>query len=325
MTTIPIDDDNSQSLSIVSVAFPDSGFLEKNLRLTNHLNPRFKGRWIVVDNTPKSDLHLSGANVDILPGVPRMRSRDLGSLHHAASLEKALREVRTRFVLFMDPDFYVLRKDWIATLLSHVRECEIGIFGSVWNPRWFYQYRDFPSVHFMLIDLERIPVTQIDLKPLISEDRWWQIIVRGSTPWPNFLRDTLKAQRCRDTGWQLYRRFGRNSAVRVETLLPHYVPPADSRYRWERRLAFLLPNSWCKYPPNLRSYTEQSFLRERFRLAYEQGWEEFFWQAAPFAIHLRRVGRSMLNVSLPQDEALLGDCLKQLMDQGQRGDDYRKR
>ncbi len=148
------------------------------------------------------------------------------------ALEKALQEVRTRLLL-MDPDFFVLRKDWIDTLLTHVSAQNIGIFGSVWHPRWFYQYRDFPSVHFMLVDLHQIPLTEIDLKPLISEDRWWQIINRKRTPWPAVLRDTLKAQRCRDTGWRLYRRYYRDPTVRLEMLLPHYIPPENARYRWE--------------------------------------------------------------------------------------------
>jgi hypothetical protein len=121
--------DKSQSPSIISVAFPDSGFLQKNLELTRHLNPQLRCRWIVVDNTPQSNLSISVADVEILPGIPRLRSRDLGSLHHAMALEKALQKVQTRFVLFMDPDFYVLRRDWIATVLSHVCEREIGIFG----------------------------------------------------------------------------------------------------------------------------------------------------------------------------------------------------
>lgn len=305
--------DSSQSLSIISVAFPDSGLLQKNVELTKHLNPKLKCRWICVDNTPQSNLSISAAYVEILPGIPRLRSRDLGSLHHAMALEKALQEVRTRFVLLMDPDFYVLRKDWISTLLSHVSKREIGIFGAVWNPRWFYQYRGFPSVHFMLIDLDRIPLAHLDLKPLISTDRWWQIINRDSTPWPSVLRDTLKAQRCRDTGWQLYRRYHRDPDIGVETLLPHYVPPANARYRWERRLAPLLPASWRKYPADTRGFTEESFLRAHSAQAYSQGWEEFFWLGAPFAIHLRRVGRSMLSVPLVRDDALLGDFLKQLM------------
>lgn len=248
--------------------------------------------------------------------APRPRARDMGSLHHATALEKALQEVRTRFVLLMDPDFFVLRQDWIETLLSYVSEQNIGILGSVWHPRWFYQYRDFPSVHFMLVDLHQIPLTEIDLKPLISEDRWWQIINRKRTPWPAVLRDTLKAQRCRDTGWRLYRRYYRDPTVRLEMLLPHYIPPENARYRWEKTLAPVLPASWRKYPSDAQSFTEESFLRQPWAEAYRQGWEEFFWEGSPFAVHLRSVGRSMLPAPPARDEALLGDFLAQFVNQG---------
>jgi len=82
--------EKSQSLSIISVAFSDSGFLEMNVELTKQLNRQLKSRWIVVDNTPRSDLSISAAAcVEILPGIPRLRSRDRGSLHHAMALEKA--------------------------------------------------------------------------------------------------------------------------------------------------------------------------------------------------------------------------------------------
>ena len=90
------------------------------------------------------------------------------------------------------------------------------------------------------------------------------------------------------------------------------MPPLDARYEWERRLAPLLRQSWRKHPDR-RSFTEESFLKAQWAEAYEQAWEEFFWQGAPFAIHLRRVGRSMANVPLARDDALFVDFLKQFL------------
>jgi hypothetical protein len=264
----------SGQLSIVSVAFPDFDLLGRNLELTSRLNPRHESRWIVVDNTSGADVG-AAAEAMILPGAARPVARDRGSLHHGMALEKGLREVRTRFVLFMDPDFYVIREDWIETLLEHVAANGIAIFGSVWHPRWYYQYRHFPSVHFMLIDLQSVPPSAIDPKPLVHSDRRWQAI-EGSRILPGILRDTLKVQRCRDTGWQIYRRFFQDPAARAETLLPHYVPPAGRRLTWEKRLRPLLPESWCKYPTDPGSYTEESFLKASHGDAYRQGWEEFF-------------------------------------------------
>jgi len=304
---------DSQSLSIISVVFPDASLLKRNLELTKRLNSPFAGRWIIVDNTPASDLSITDDSVvEVLPGVAPPESRDRGSLHHALALEKALRQVQTRFVLLLDLDFYVVREDWTSTVLAHVREREIGIFGAVWNPRWFYQYRGFSSVHFMLIDLDRIPLTDIDLKPSIDNDLWWGVINDDSLPWPRLLRETLKAGRCRDTGWRFYRRYHHHLGVNVETLVPHYGSPASGRYRWESRLAAMLPHSWRKYPPDPRTFTRTSFLQQSWPGAYEQGWEEFFWQGSPFAIHLRRVGRSMTDASLDEDHSLLADFLARM-------------
>jgi len=213
----------------------------------------------------------------------------------------------------MDPDFYVIRRGWIDSVLSSMRDGELGFLGSVWNPRWYYQYRDFPSVHFMLIDLQRIAIEDIDFKPEISDDRWWQLINRHATPIPKALRETLKAQRCRDTGWRIYRRYRRDPAVRTDRLLPHYVPPEDRRYRWERKLGAVMPASWRKYPINRSSYTEESFLRESLPMAYELSWEEFFWRGAPFAVHLRRVGRPMVGTSIGEDLTLVDAFLTQMI------------
>jgi hypothetical protein len=306
--------DSTRSLTIVSVAYPDARLLQTNLELTRHLNPRHQSRWIVVDNTPEAGLGLSGSDgVEILPGVARLRGRDMGSLHHASALQKAFDEVRTRFVLFLDPDFYVVRRDWIAGVLSHVSEHEVAIFGSVWHPRWFWQYRRFPSVHFMLVDLERVPRETIDLAPAIAGDRWWRFINRHKTPLPDVLRDTLKATRIRDTGWRLHRRYRDDPSVRVETLVLHWSPPEDGRLRWERRLSGVLPDSWRKYPADLAGFTEASFLGARWPDAYKLGWEEHFWQGEPFAVHLRKVGRAMLDGPLVRDDEVDDEVMERFV------------
>lgn len=290
------------------MAFDDSWLIERNLELTRHLNPAFEGRWIVVDNSPGGNLALP-AGAEILPGVARPRAPDMGSTHHALALHRALAEVRTRYVLLLDHDFYVVRPDWIAQILAHAHARRLSVFGSAWNPRWFYQYRGFPSVHFLLIDLNRIPVGEIDLMPAAEGDVWWRVVNTSAVPLPGWLRDTLKAGRLRDIGWHTHRRFAANPHLRVETLVPHYIPPATLRYRWERRTAAWLPESWRKYPVHAKDFTERSELRNRLPRAYEAGWEELFWRGALFAVHLRRVGRKWTKRSLEDDEALLDALL----------------
>lgn len=282
--------DPSQSLSIVSVVFDAPWLIERNLELSRRLNPGFGGRWIVVDNSPAGDLELAD-RAEILPGVPRPRAPDRGSTHHALALHKALAKVRTRYVLLLDHDFYVVRPDWIAGLLAHVRARGVALLGSAWNPRWVHQYRDFPSIHFLLIDLDRIPVAEIDVTPAIAGDLWWRLINARAMPWPRGLRKSLKAGRFRDAGWRLRRRFAGDRTKRVEMLVPYHASPAGR-------------------PAGRATIAEQSELMDRLPRAYANGWEEHFWQGALFAVHLRRVGRNWTKQSLAADEALLDELLR---------------
>jgi hypothetical protein len=161
----------------------------------------------------------------------------------------------------------------------------------VWHPSWSYQYRYFPSVHFLWIDGEQLPFDGIDLKPQIDADRWWRLINDERLPIP--FRHTLKATRIRDTGWPLYRRVHGDPTFGRECLVPHFVPDDSRRYRFETALRWLLPESVCLYPKEESWQTARTFLRDRFPEAYDAGWEEFFWRGEPFAFHLRQVGRRM--------------------------------
>ncbi len=300
--------DPTQSLTIVSVVFDNPWLIARNIELTGNLNPQFEGRWIVVDNSPAGDLRLDGA-VEIMPGVPRPRAPDKGSTHHALALHKALAGVRTRYALLLDHDFYVLRPGWISELLAHVGERGIAFFGSAWNPRWVHQYSGFPSLHFLLVDLERIPVAGIDLTPAIARDVWWRLINAREVPLPRPLRDVLKAGRIRDAGWRLRRRFANEPTVEVEMLVPHHIPPDPSPQRGDRRSGARLPRVRRGHRGDDDRVTAHSALRECLPQAYRDGWEEHFWQGALFAVHLRRVGRKWSRRSLADDEALLDELL----------------
>jgi hypothetical protein len=295
-----------EPLSIVSVVYNDPYFWQQNVALTRELNPGDPFQWIVVDNSDAPVLHDPIApNVRFARGSPRPETRDLGSLHHALGLEKGLRAADGRFVALVDHDFYVVRPGWIAAVLDHMVRHRLALFGSVWHPRWFYQYRGFPSVHFMVIDTARLHRDQLDLRPRIDGDRWWHIINDERVRLPRFLRDTLKSQRIRDTGWMLYRRFHGRPDVLQETLSPHFVRPRGGRARWERQLSKLLPKSWLVYPAVDDGHTDQSVLEVYLPGAYQRGWEEHFWRDELFAVHLRRVGRAMSGDDTADDRALL--------------------
>ena len=275
-------------LTIVSVLYRNAQLFELNHQLTQQLNEA-PHQWLVADNELGPNLGLTGENISVIEGAEPVKTRDAGSLHHAEAIEKCLDLVDTRFVLLIDPDFFVFRPDWIAQLLAHVRQNDLHFFGSVWHPRWYYQYRYFPTVHFMLIDLEKVPRRTLNFRPLIDQDWFWHQINNPRRFLPDWLRLSLKVERIRDTGWQVYKRHANRKDIRYETLLPSYRPPKDLRTKFES--LGLLPDRFCLVPQRKGAFTTESFLEGISPQAWQHGWEEFYWQGAPFAFHLRCVGR----------------------------------
>jgi hypothetical protein len=104
-------------VTIVSVAYDNTPLLRQNATFVGYFNSNRVPRWVVVDNSTqvgtRPDLPPS---MEVVHGVEKKRTGDRGSLHHARGLEEGLKHVRTRFVLFMDADFFVIRQQWIEEL-----------------------------------------------------------------------------------------------------------------------------------------------------------------------------------------------------------------
>lgn len=279
-------------LEIISVVYQNSELLAINQSLTEQLNPSTKHKWIVADNEHGRNQHLENDNLTLVTGATKRPAGDAGSLHHAEGLHNCLSQVTSRYVLLIDPDFFAIRPNWIAEVLSQMRDYDLSFFGSVWHPRWYYQYRYFPTVHFMLIDLQKAPLESLDFRPLIEKDRVWHWLNQGHIYFPDSLRLTLKICRIRDTGWQVYKSHVDAPEHLHETLIPSYRPPQNFRTTLESKLGgWLLPDRFCFTPQREGYFTTESFLSSISPTAWEQGWEEFYWKHSPFAFHLRNVGR----------------------------------
>jgi len=296
-------------ITIASVLYRNGGLLALNQRLTRSLNTGTEYRWIVADNelqdkTVNSEFPLT------IEGVAKTEASDMGSLHHARALQKCLERVDSRFVLTMDPDFFVVQQDWLSRVAAYVTKHDLSFFGSCWHPRWYYQYRYFPTIHFMLIDLEKVPVGSIEFLPAIEGDRFWHVVNNDASRLPGWIRRTLKMGRIRDTGWQIYRRYSGDPEFRAETLVPSFRPGKSPRIWLEKQLAFLLPERLRLVPRRAGAFTADSFLEEAYPRAKRRGWEEFYWGGQPFAFHLRSVGRRVTPAS---EVALARQALKRLV------------
>ncbi len=283
-------------VTTLSVVFNNSQLLKRNADLCQRLNPKREFPWIAVDNLGPHNAELSQwarfKQCRGTPDIPASVSLDRGSLHHSQGLAEGLKSgISSRFLLLMDPDFFVVRQNWMEDVLQHMIEQELTIFGSCWHPRWWYQHQRFPTVHFMMVDLQRFPLDQLDFTPGIREDIFYRAVSQAT--WlPSTLKRLLLMGRFKDTGYRVRERILKQNIHRYETLIPHVTPTWSPSLlgRLLERFPWLVPQMFSRNPRR-GTYEPQSFLQHTAPVGYARGWEEFYWQGQPFAFHLRNIGR----------------------------------
>lgn len=328
-------------LTICSVSFRSSAYLSLSYELTRKLNlddPIV--RWIVVENTPEGEADRLGADdqrFDVRPGVdpPPPRS-GRASYHHGAALNSGLKDITSRFVLILDPDFFIIQKDWVRRVVAHMKRRRLAFFGAPWHPRWYTKWRYFPCAHCMLVDLSRPGVGDLDFSPditdaasgrryhspflrglertLASGERWWTLL-RAIRKLRLLLAEDRNRRSIigssRDTGIRIFERFSGAPGIRSETLQPVYRPHVDpllpsllekdGGIRWNLRntLELFRQDSLRFVPKRRRYWSRRSFRDFGLPDLRELGWEEFMWRGRPFGFHVRRAKKS--EVELERD------------------------
>lgn len=158
------------SLTICTVSFGHKELIEENMRLCNEVNLGADIRWVIVENTPKNSKERFEINESdqtrVLEGVENnFTGVGQSSQHHASGLNIAIREVKTRYALILDPDFYIVRKNWVREVTEYMNINNLAFFGAPYNPKRYLKYKYFPCIHCMFIDLEKIEKDNLDFKP----------------------------------------------------------------------------------------------------------------------------------------------------------------
>ena len=290
-------------LSICTVSFWNATEIAWHVDLARQLNPDVRLRWIIVDNAPgeaSAPLRALAGEVSLLAGVEPIHTPHY---HHTLALARAIEQADTRFVLVIDPDFFVVREGWASTMMAHMQAQELAILGVPWHPRRTDKYRYFPAVHCALFDTERFPRTEIDFQPDFpngDNDPTWP---RGYLPEENYftvnplsrLLARLPPLRVRrvfyiDTGSRLYKKYIRDRSLAFELIEPVYDPSRHSvtlkgSTRWLERL---LPDELCYVPKYYRDTHDRGFIQGYTDQPIPTEWEEFIWQDRPFGFHMRR-------------------------------------
>ena len=291
-------------LTVCVVSFGHARHLALNWELCQRLLGIASSRvdWLVAENAQgdaAERLDPSASPFKIVPGSSVTHLG--GSYHHADAVNMLLSRAATRFVLVLDPDFYLLRRNWMDEVLAHMRENGLALFGVPWHPRYVENYRYFPAVHCMFIDQEKVPAADLDFRPLLQDSDGAG--GSDSVPRPRRNANTLwhkaglghRLRQPWDTGARIYLRYRDDPRVPSEFVTPVYRLPDDwiasgNRHGLSSRvLERILPDDLCYLPKRHDSYTTRGF-RERGWIDVDlpRLWEEHVWKDAPFGLHLRR-------------------------------------
>ncbi|MBP9711286.1 MAG: hypothetical protein KBD50_03475 [Candidatus Pacebacteria bacterium] len=303
-------------LTIISAYHSDTSrhLLEKNEEFARTLLGRAPWTWIAVDNTPAdyAGTHPNREHFQVIKGVPYVEYLQTlepwqkpisAGFHHVQAIHKAFAESKTRFVLILDGDLYLVYRNWAEEVLRHMKEHQVAMLGTPWHPRWWKKVRYYPIHHALFIDTSLVPLSQIDLFPKyngpedLTENRYGWLAPFSRVPWlrpfANALRGRLLIGTSKDASYDMYVRF-RNSELVLQTLTPVLHPYEQARplKRFISRVVDYVATDRLSYTPRVGTYTTKGFKEHGCPDADGNGWEEFMWQGKPFGFHMRSYGNA---------------------------------
>lgn len=282
-------------LTICSVAFRAATCLDLNDLLMRRLNPdTARPHWLLYDNNMELSerIRRDDPRFTVVDGAGG-RDFTLG-YDHALGIGTLLSRVRTRFLLILDPDCFIVMPDWIARATAYMAERGLGFFGTPINPRRHNSYRYFPYMVCMFVDLMRVPLRDLCFVPDVFRLRanlsYRARRLMTRVPKAGFLFRWLLTEQYKTNGWRIKRQYGRGDQVKFECVQPVWdvndaIPPGSIK----RAIHNLTPApvspvpKWPGYvsPHGFRDFGAPDVAR--------LGWEEFVWRDRPFAFHVGSV------------------------------------
>ncbi|TSC96825.1 MAG: hypothetical protein Athens071426_139 [Parcubacteria group bacterium Athens0714_26] len=287
---------SSIEITICSVYHSEASkkLLELNYDLVKQLNPGVNFIWIVADNSP-ADLKekIDADKFLIVPGAGKLADNIpagvRGSYHHAVAINSSLKYVKTRFVLILDNDFYIVRSIWIKDIIEYMKKNNLSFLGSPWHPRLWKKIRYFPGHFSLFIDLNKINIKDLDFTPQYDEISYRNILT---------FKNRGKIGLSRDTGYALYRKYYKNSKIKYECVLPVLKPYKNSNFVFvliKKIIKSIIPDKWLYVPKRSSYYSEIGFSDLGYFDVAAWNWEEFMWKNKPFGFHLRGTRKTVLS------------------------------
>lgn len=255
--------------------------MELNMWFIRRMNPDIECAWVVTDNSLGA-VPYNQEGITVVPGSERPKkvpSWVKGSYHHAAGMNKQLPFIQTRYALFLENDFFIVRRNWIQDTCSHMKEYGLSFFGAPDHPSLFTKCRYFPGISCLFIDCTRVDIKNFDFSPDydFSSRRMRRLLKKIGY---DILGNRFLIGTSRDTMYKIYNRCYRNTTFFHECVQPVF----------QRQSAFverLLPDRFSFVPKKAGYVSKTSFHDLGYFNAADQGWEEYVWREAPFGFHTK--------------------------------------
>jgi hypothetical protein len=145
----------------------DLPVLKANIQMTSHLNQDTNISWTLVLNMATSEFKSACAELEILErelsgkmkfvflkmDSTRFESLREPSYQHGLGMNQAVKfhDSDDSTLIFLDPDFVNLEKDWIKNKLEAHRASKQKVMGTSWDPSTLKEWIDFPAPHFFMV------------------------------------------------------------------------------------------------------------------------------------------------------------------------------
>jgi hypothetical protein len=283
-------------------------FLELNRELVELLNPERSFDWIVVDNTSDdyTGERIDSSKFQVIRGVSMAEYQKQlkpwqesfkASMHVGYALNMAMRQVKTRYALVLDGDFYIVRKNWVDDVLAYMKGNNLALMGVPWHPRWHKKTRYFPTLHALFVDARQIPPASLDFRPQYETPDELPVDLKLSkaTSLISAIKNNIRMRKLvgssKDCAHSMYERY-KESRFRYNIFTPVFKPyQKDGRVERTIKLwiDLIMPDRFS-LTPRPSSYSTKSFKDRGFFDAMGKGWEEFVWKNKPFGFHMRNTG-----------------------------------
>ena len=302
--------ENSLTICAVYHSPETRALLDMNVAFVRRMNPGSDIRWLVSDNSPNAtrEMRTEGL-VTIIKGAAApadVPAWARGSYHHAAGLNLLMPYITTRFVLFLDVDFFLVLANWTTLIISHMRKKNLAIFGAPYHPRDHRKYRYFPCVYCLFLDGSQIKFIDLDFSPDMRTASLGRLRRWCMQKLPEkILGKRYSIRGSKDTGFKFYEKFYNKRGVCFEYVIPVW-------HVTRSLIEYVLPERWCLVPKRKSFISRKGFAEYgHTNLAALDG-EEFVWNGGPFGFHIKS-GTNKMKESTKEKTAFLNSVLAEFI------------